>query len=80
MQYIIFAGFENNPECRGAEQILSAVDSFTIAKMAATESVMGLMEWAHVYDIKAQEIVFEADQDSASFSQIIKSIKANHES
>ncbi len=75
MQYIIFAGLEDNPECRGAEQILSAVDSLNVAKLTATESVLGIMEWAHVYDCKTQEIVFEADQDSASFSQIVKSIK-----
>ena len=75
MQYIIFAGFENNPECRGAEQIMSAVDSLNVAKLTATESVLGLMEWAHVYDCKAQEIIFEADQDSASFSQIVKSMR-----
>ena len=75
MQYIIFAGLDNNPECRGAEQILSVVDSLNVAKFAAKESVMGIMEWAHVYDTQTQEIVFEADQDSASFSQIVKSLK-----
>lgn len=75
MQYIIFAGLDDNPECRGAEQILAAVDNLNVAQITATKSVLGIMEWAHVYDIKAQEIVFEADQDSASFSQIVKSIK-----
>lgn len=75
MQYIIFAGLDDNPECRGAEQILSAADSLNIAKLTAKRSVLGIMEWAHVYDCQADEIVFEADQDSASFSQIVKSLE-----
>lgn len=76
MQYLVFSGFFNDPDaCWGAEQICALSNDLSVAKIEAVKVVARMHDWAHIYDVKAQEIVFETDRDAISFSKILESVK-----